>query len=964
MVFTDIVGLILILFLFIVIIYAIIFVRKRNKKQTEDEEIFPPAPGPKFSQVELKELNIKQCIEEIKNNNQEAEDVVLRKIHWEKGSLIGRFLIKEEKNLLKTKKLCFERVAREEIKSEVEISGKEGWIPLESVDFFDTKILVDEYSSVYLLFKDSNDQRIFKIIEPQDIVDTSTTDLETSVKHWLSKITDIDEYDLVTIEKKIDDKNPSFLISDPSESDKDHFITTSKNGEILNYELIHSSKVDITEDEKKEPTKLPFSHGIEVELQVVNEEGCWIDGNQMSVVFKEILREAKKKISNLKGEADFTILQKWSGDIKIEKDDRGYQAVCIEYLVPGNDGESKTFSVFGKDSHVDLKTNILEIQTPPCEYLEELEWWIHHLYRVAQEAVSELGTGATILSLGSNPLESYEKGVTFGEHHHIGIPDKELRIEVYNMLRNYMPHLIALTSNSPFIDSRIPKFTTNSAGNLVILDSAYSTRLKKNKDQFKLPPYLPKGANKDYLKEKMGREKDRSLRMVDIFPFTRFDTLEVRIFDTQLTTCDRLSNAVLLQSIALLTKNLTEDDENVPQISDQVLNKNREVSINDGLLSRFYKDDNEEDNDLIDLYQSNKFDNSKNINYLFESCENLMYQLSPYFEELDVTESKYVDSLLLRLYGTSQEGWKLNAPFSPSQFLLYWVKKNEHNIDEVIDFLKMFSKKNAQNTDFNPLISYFGIIEKPSFLRKRKIYSKISIPNKWFEAGIDVPIKISFKNQGDVKEKGIKGTLLLKKGNKTTHTFDIEFPVLKVGETAVMNENIPTLDDPGDYNITVELRGLPEKQVIRETFSTYSLDITFRPLSEVIRVTDNQKELSVPFLLNIENPTQKKLDGEFIIDIYTSNENKISRYRKDITIEKGQNVFVSKEGEIPDWADKLLGMVEKSDLPNLTIETDQAHKELIFKTKISIDGTEIMAEKPQTIKILSGEKANDSIPTY
>jgi len=44
--------------------------------------------------------------------------------------------------------------------------------------------------------------------------------------------------------------------------------------------------------------------------------------------------------------------------------------------------------------------------------------------------------------------------VLFGLHIHIGIESKELAIKLINQLRTWLPHLLALSSNSPFWKGR------------------------------------------------------------------------------------------------------------------------------------------------------------------------------------------------------------------------------------------------------------------------------------------------------------------------------------------------------------------------------------------------------------------------------------------------------------------------------------------------------------------------------
>jgi glutamate---cysteine ligase / carboxylate-amine ligase len=43
----------------------------------------------------------------------------------------------------------------------------------------------------------------------------------------------------------------------------------------------------------------------------------------------------------------------------------------------------------------------------------------------------------------------------FGLHVHVAVPDKELQIKIMNQARAWLPHLLALSSNSPFWQGRL-----------------------------------------------------------------------------------------------------------------------------------------------------------------------------------------------------------------------------------------------------------------------------------------------------------------------------------------------------------------------------------------------------------------------------------------------------------------------------------------------------------------------------
>ena len=80
---------------------------------------------------------------------------------------------------------------------------------------------------------------------------------------------------------------------------------------------------------------------------------------------------------------------------------------------------------------------------------------------------------------------------------------------------------------------------------LVLPQGHLSCRMEQNKGQLALVPEMSFGEGKEEFKNKLRKADDKSARMVDIYPFTDFDTIEVRCLDTQLSVSKRISTALL-----------------------------------------------------------------------------------------------------------------------------------------------------------------------------------------------------------------------------------------------------------------------------------------------------------------------------------------------------------------------------------------------------------------------------------
>jgi hypothetical protein len=204
-----------------------------------------------------------------------------------------------------------------------------------------------------------------------------------------------------------------------------------------------SSLVDVSE------MQLPFPHGIEIELQVIRKDGTWIRGEDILDIFDKIVSSAKGLLDKkIRTAAIDTVREKYEQSSQTEEGERGSRVVAI-YKDPA--GRSREYTLIGHDPNVVSLTWILEVATPPCTTLEELAWWIQTLIAISYESLPK-DSHAILISTGLNPTQEYRRNLSFGEHHHILSPevDETTKIAVYNIIRNFIPHLIALSVNSPF----------------------------------------------------------------------------------------------------------------------------------------------------------------------------------------------------------------------------------------------------------------------------------------------------------------------------------------------------------------------------------------------------------------------------------------------------------------------------------------------------------------------------------
>ena len=127
----------------------------------------------------------------------------------------------------------------------------------------------------------------------------------------------------------------------------------------------------------------------------------------------------------------------------------------------------------------------------------------------------------------------------FGLHVHVGIEDKETRIHLMNQLRYFLPHLLALSTNSPFW-----------IGMNTGLKS-YRTKVFDRFPRTNIPDTFASWADFEGFVNLLIRTNsiDNAKKIWwDIRPHPLFDTLEIRICDIPMRVEETLALAALIQA--------------------------------------------------------------------------------------------------------------------------------------------------------------------------------------------------------------------------------------------------------------------------------------------------------------------------------------------------------------------------------------------------------------------------------
>jgi carboxylate-amine ligase len=156
--------------------------------------------------------------------------------------------------------------------------------------------------------------------------------------------------------------------------------------------------------------------------------------------------------------------------------------------------------------------------------------------------------------------------LTFGLHVHVGIPDREEAIDIMNQARYFLPHLYALSVNSPFW---LGQNTGLKAYRQMIFERLPRTGIP---DAFEsLSEY------EDYLKLLVATNCIDNAKKIwwDIRLHPFFDTIEFRICDAQSRVDDTIALAALMQAIVFKLQKLRRDNVTFRSYPRRLIDENR-----------------------------------------------------------------------------------------------------------------------------------------------------------------------------------------------------------------------------------------------------------------------------------------------------------------------------------------------------------------------------------------------------
>lgn len=182
--------------------------------------------------------------------------------------------------------------------------------------------------------------------------------------------------------------------------------------------------------------------------------------------------------------------------------------------------------------------------------------------------------GERYTQLQTDMADLARRMLIFGMHIHVGLDDREVMIDVMNQARYFLPHLLALTTSSPFWQGRDTGL------------KSYRTVVFESLPRTGLTPRFTSWAEYQEFVETLVATRcidDASKIWWDIRPHPKFPTLEFRVPDICTKVDEAVCLAALVQAIVAKLIKLRQDNQSWRIYRHHLLNENKWRAVRYGL---------------------------------------------------------------------------------------------------------------------------------------------------------------------------------------------------------------------------------------------------------------------------------------------------------------------------------------------------------------------------------------------
>jgi carboxylate-amine ligase len=262
----------------------------------------------------------------------------------------------------------------------------------------------------------------------------------------------------------------------------------------------------------------------------------------------------------------------------------------------------------------EMHTSVVEVGTRVCRNIDEARDDIYDLRRqmikLAKEHGLELVAGATHPFADWRTQDIYpdpryhqvvkdlqlvaRANLIFGLHVHVGIEDREAAIRIMNSMRYFLPHIMALATNSPFWLG----LNTGYKG--------YRAKVFENFPRTGIPDAFSDYSEFENYVSLLVRTNciDNAKKIWwDIRPHPFFNTVEVRACDIPLRAEETVAIAALIQAVAAYLYKLHAANQDFRQYNRSLIAENKFRAVRYGLDGKLIDFGKQEEVPLRDLVE-------------------------------------------------------------------------------------------------------------------------------------------------------------------------------------------------------------------------------------------------------------------------------------------------------------------------------------------------------------------------
>jgi carboxylate-amine ligase len=229
---------------------------------------------------------------------------------------------------------------------------------------------------------------------------------------------------------------------------------------------------------------------------------------------------------------------------------------------------------------------VVEVGTDICQDVDEAYRDIAVLRRTISEIAGSLGHG--MAAAGTHPFSLWQSqlitdhiryneivaelqdaarsNLIFGLHVHVGMQSREMANHIANSTRYFLPHVYALSTNSPFWEGRLTGYKSYRTK---VFDKFPRTGIPESFDSIE--------AYDNYIKLLIKTNSIDNAKKIwwdlRVHPF--FNTVEFRICDVPMTVDETIAIAALFQAICAKIYKLRSQNLNFIQYSRALINENK-----------------------------------------------------------------------------------------------------------------------------------------------------------------------------------------------------------------------------------------------------------------------------------------------------------------------------------------------------------------------------------------------------